>query len=256
MKSSKVISIVLLVGMASQAHGMFGRLGSALTTRGLVAATAAAATTAGLGRSAYAEGEKPKVQDGLVLASKFQGYSWWKPWTWSNPEVESLQLITNGSRQELPFKYKTTKHKSRNNAWPEREFDEPYVPWVSSSYWSHKIPYLPLEKCIKKFGKDSPCWRVSAEQGRYETAARLMVATERVTRDFYPELGFVITSGFKTAKEKAGITGLDDKLLKKYYRTALYDRGDNVNQKIDADRSEEAAYIVLGKIQDTLRSSK
>jgi len=232
MKSSKVISLVMLVGMASQAHGMFGRLGSAFTTRGLVAATAAA----GLSKVALAEGDKPQ-QIQLRLGTKKVydrdcGGSWWNPFSWRYKEADALLVIEN-DRDDLltrvPYIYKT--HHALIHG-KEHETQDLYHPCSLCSDEPHSYPHFPFGKCVADGRNPLRCAQIDAEQEKYKEAAKAMVAQVKGTEkrkfasrpvdemgdaDSYPEHGII----FRNAKKRAGISGLDDALLERYFYTKL-----------------------------------
>jgi len=171
MKSSKVISIVLLIGMASQAHGMFrglGRLGSALTTRNLVAVTAAAA----MARPAYAEKEQESSRRGkLLLGKKDAAYSpiSWLPRVMLKKKVEALQWFTNGQLVEVPT---------------ERDSRPPTFP--NSTRRILELPVFSFEKCVKKHGNNWDCVAIAERQQEYALAARAMTAALNDASDAQP----------------------------------------------------------------------
>jgi len=226
MKSSKVISIVLLVGMASQAHGMFGsrlgRLGSkAFTTRGLVAATAAAATTAGLGRYAYAEGNKQ--QQGYLRVGKERAFvgSWLNPWTWNDyRDVNTLQLVEKDKITKVPCYW---------------DFDDNYLNFDGVGKLWLSTPY-PIDPVLLS--------KIQAVHKPYQKAAEAMVAkVNRREKRSYAQ-GKSIENIFEKTFESINVSGpdprfakgFDPKILKPFFYDHLKHKSllyDDVAREVD-----------------------
>jgi len=223
MKSFKVISLVLLVGVASQAYGMsWLRASKVPAVRRMAALTAAAA---GLGGVTFAEGDKP-TQSPLRLDSGDYVVvgSWWNPFTYYDY-----------------YEYRKLK-------WVDKSGKETYLPSILQTNKEREATHIDVhlkqttQKQCRVCSKDDEAYhfvpqnagvdpilyaKVNVEQQRYKKAAKTMAANlkgREKRRLAHPDSFMHRTAQeniFKNASYEDCAIGLDQRLLRPYFYTEL-----------------------------------